>query len=72
LQPPSIVGPNLLLGFTEFFPANFAFTLLQSPSLASPWTTNADAVLTTNAEHRGYQFTLPAPESTKFYRVRTP
>jgi len=55
-------------------PANLAssFRLLNAVSLNGPWTTNTDAVLSTNAA--GDSFTLTAPlggSSAQFYRVQS-
>jgi hypothetical protein len=42
------------------------------PSLTGPWTTNTAAVLTTNSQAGGYQFSIPTPGSVEFYQVRSP
>jgi hypothetical protein len=72
MSPPTVTGGTLLLGFTLIQGSTTSFTLLQTPDLTQPWTTNTAAVLTTNALSGGYQFSLPAPGSTAFYQVRSP
>jgi streptogramin lyase len=71
MSPPVVVSQNLLVGFNLTQGSSPSFTLLQSPAITGPWTTNASAVLTTNAQSGGYEFTLPVPASTEFYRVRS-
>jgi hypothetical protein len=72
MHPPIIAGNNLLLGFSLTQGSAPSFTLLQSPAITGPWATNTAAVLTTNAQSGGYQFTLPVSGSTEYYRVRSP
>ena len=72
MRVPLLVGTNLLLGFNLAKASNTSFTLLQSPNLTGPWTTNTTAILTTNAQSGSYQYSLPAPGSVEFYQLRLP
>jgi hypothetical protein len=72
MTPPFISATNLLLGFTLSQGTNASFTLLQTPNLTGSWTTNTTAVLTTNAQTDGFQFSIPTPGSVEFYQVRSP
>jgi hypothetical protein len=72
MKPPIIAENNLILGFTVTQGSSPSFTLLRSPSVTGPWTTNTSAVLTTNAQSGSYEFTMPVPGSTAFFRVRLP
>jgi sugar lactone lactonase YvrE len=72
MNPPVISGTNLLLGFSLSQGTNTSFTLLQTPSLTGPWTTNTAAVLTTNAQAGGFQYSIPTPGSVEFFQVRSP
>jgi len=72
MNPPRVAGNNLLLGFNLTKGSSPSFTLLQSLAITGPWTTNTNAVLTTNAQSGGYQFTLPVPVSTEFFQVQSP
>jgi sugar lactone lactonase YvrE len=72
MTPPVVAGTGLLLGFSLVPALSPSFTLFQSASITGPWTTNTAAVLSTNAQATGYQFTLPVPGSTEFYQVRSP
>ncbi len=72
LRTPVISGQSLVLGFNAANTPGTSFTLLQSPALSGPWTTNSAAVVSTNAMSGGYQFTLPTPGSTEFYQLRSP
>jgi hypothetical protein len=69
---PTVVGHNLVLGFSLSQGSSASFTLLQAPTVIGPWTTNAAAVLTTTAPAASFQFSLPVPASTEFYQVRSP
>jgi sugar lactone lactonase YvrE len=72
MSPPLVAGNNLQLGFNLSPRSSSSFTLLQTASLAAPWTTNTSAVLTTNAQNGGYQFSLPVLNFVEFYQVRSP
>ena len=72
LETPVISGKSLLLGFNLTQGSASSFTLLQSPAVTGPWTTNTTAILTTNDTTGGYQFSLTAPASTEFFQVRSP
>ncbi len=72
MNPPLIAANQLLLGFTSPQGPSGAFTLLQSPVVTGPWSSNTTAVLTTNAQSGGYLFTLPLPNSTGFYKIQSP
>jgi sugar lactone lactonase YvrE len=72
MSVPVVASGNLLLGFSLSQTPAASFTLLQTPNLTGPWTTNTGAVLTTNAQAGGYQFSIPLPNSVQFYQVRSP
>jgi hypothetical protein len=72
MASPIISGANLVLGFTLSQGTTFSFTLLQTPILTAPWTTNTTAVLSTNVQSGEFQFTIPVPNAVEFYQVRSP
>jgi hypothetical protein len=72
MNPPLITGNNLLLGFRISNSSAASFTLLQTPNLPGSWTTNTAAILMTNAQTGGYQFSVPTSNAIEFYRVRSP
>jgi hypothetical protein len=72
MTAPIIFGNELLLGFSLSQGTVSSFTLLQTPNLTGPWTTNTSAVLTTNAQTGAYQFAIPVPDSLAFYQERSP
>jgi sugar lactone lactonase YvrE len=72
MNPPIVAGNSLLLGFSLAQGSSPSFTLLQAANVTGPWTTNSGAVLATNLQSGGYKFSIPAPGSTQFYRVRAP
>jgi sugar lactone lactonase YvrE len=71
MQRPLIAGDSILLGFNLAQASNASFTLLQSEAVTGPWTTNSSAILTTNGLTGGYQFALPIPAATEFYKLRS-
>ena len=48
-----------------------SFHLLQMNQLGGTWTTNAGAVLTTNAPGSSFQFTTTNGPAARFYRVKS-
>ena len=72
MSVPVIMGGNLLLGFNLTQGVSASLTLLQTPTLAGPWTTNTSAALTTNVQTGGFQFSVPTPKAIEFYQVRSP
>ena len=73
MSVPLIAGNNVILGFSLSQTTSASLlTLLQAPSLTGPWTTNAAAVLTRNAQTGGYQFSVPVTGSVEFYQLRSP
>jgi hypothetical protein len=72
METPVVNGQNLILGFGVANTSSTSFTLLQSASVTGPWTTNTSAVFSTNAVSGGYQFSVPSPLPTGFYRIRSP
>jgi hypothetical protein len=72
MESPVVAATSLVLGFKVTQGTASSFTLLQSAGIGGPWTTNLSAVLTTNSQTGAYRFTLPLPESTAFYRLRSP
>jgi len=72
MNPPLITGGSLILGFNSSQTTSSSFTLLQAQAITGPWTTNSAAVLTSNAQPRGFLFTLPVLGSTEFFQVRSP
>jgi len=48
------------------------YHLLQTARLGGTWTTNFDAILTTNSPGTSFQFVTTNGPATQFYRVQTP
>ena len=72
MNAPALSNNNLLLDFNLSLGTNTSFTLLQSPNITGPWTTNSAAILTTNAQSGSFQFSVPLPGSIEFYQLRSP
>ena len=70
LNPPFIAAGHAQLGFTIIQGTATVFKLLQAGQIAGPWTTNTGATLTTNTPGSSYQFAIPSPAVTTFYRIQ--
>jgi hypothetical protein len=68
---PLFTNKQVLLNFNVSGPVT-TFHLLQTPNLAMPWTTNANAALTTNVLGSSYRYTATNNSSLQFYKVQTP
>jgi hypothetical protein len=72
LSPPVISGSQVKINFLLTSGSATSFYLLQANQVKGPWTTNANAVLTTIVSGSSYQFTTTNGSAVSFYRVRTP
>jgi hypothetical protein len=72
LARPVVAGGQVQLNFSVISGAAPTFKLLQANQLATAWTTNASAVLTTNVLGASYRFTTPVGPSARFYRIQSP
>jgi hypothetical protein len=72
LSRPILAGAQVQIGFLLTSGSAPGFKLLQADAVAGPWTTNAAAVLSTNAPD-SYRFTVDTGGAARrFYRVKTP
>ncbi|HEU5396284.1 MAG TPA: glycoside hydrolase family 88 protein [Verrucomicrobiae bacterium] len=70
LAPPVLTNQLAQLDFTVISTqTDGLLNLLEASQLDGTWTTNPDAVLTTNLPGAEYRFVVAATSSTKFYRV---
>jgi hypothetical protein len=68
----AISGSQATINFTRTSGSASSYNLLQLNQLGGPWTTNAGAVLATNAPGNSFQFTTTIAQGARFYRVGTP
>ncbi len=74
MSSPAITNGALVLVFNLSVSqgSNLSYTLLQTEAVTGPWITNHSAVLATNSQSGGFQFTLPLSAASGFYRLRSP
>jgi hypothetical protein len=72
LGPISVTGGNVEVNFTLQSGAASTFKLLQANAPIGAWTTNLNAMLTTNSPGSSYRFTAAIAGVAEYYRVQTP
>jgi hypothetical protein len=72
LGEPVIANGRVRLAFTVTAAPTATFRLLQVSQLAAAWSTNLDAVLTTNVAGSSYTFTTALGPARSFFRVLMP
>ena len=73
LDAPAIGNGHAQINFSLLSGMGTSFSLLSASRPDGPWSTNAAAVLTTNAPGASYAFIAPLPQvAAQFYRVQLP
>jgi sugar lactone lactonase YvrE len=73
LDAPAIGNGHAQINFSLLSGMGTSFSLLSATRPDGPWSTNAAAVLSTNAPGASYSFIAPLPQvAAQFYRVQLP
>ena len=72
LNSPTVADGRIQIPFMVGGASASSFRLLQTSRMTGPWTTNFNAMLTTNLERVSHSFSAPVSSAQEFFRVVSP